>query len=503
MDMSDVLSALLHLSQHDYSRLAQFFSLVLLPFAHEDLAIILGAYIVVNDIMPVALVALCIYGGMVASDFALYGIGAGARHLPWLSRLAVNDRVRSFAQTVKRNLFGIVALGRVVPGVVFLVFVACGWARVPLVRFTVASLIVSALYLPLMLCIAVVFGDTLESRAGGWTWPFLLCVVSAIGFLRRQVFNFQEEPSAADGKRPVQVVRRDFRKVAASNRVPLGLFYLPLIASWIGFASRYRSLTLPTIANPCHPTRGVWGESRCAYLVDVTGRERRYVADFVAVTRSVGQRTLFADLDRARQLFCGAGLTFPLIAKPDVGRHGVCRIDDVPALREYLRHFPAGEKVILQRFVPHTAEAAVLYARLPGTQSGRILSLTFRAGEHWRDAWRHVTPELEARIDAIARSMREFHYGRFHLRFGSTDDLMHGENFSVVEITGISGGTSPHWDPPLPLTELYGRLVDQQRIIFLIGEKNRARGFAPIGCTDILKSFVRQSPFSRRYPASA
>jgi membrane protein DedA with SNARE-associated domain len=71
--MGEVLPALLQLSAHDYSWLAQFFSLLFLPFAHEDLAVILGAYIVVNDIMPVGLVALCIYAGMVASDFALYG----------------------------------------------------------------------------------------------------------------------------------------------------------------------------------------------------------------------------------------------------------------------------------------------------------------------------------------------------------------------------------------------------------------------------------------------
>jgi hypothetical protein len=55
----------------------------------------------------------------------------------------------------------------------------------------------------------------------------------------------------------------------------------------------------------------------------------------------------------------------------------------------------------------------------------------------------------------------------------------------------------------VPLTERYRRLVDQQRIIFLIGEKNRARGFAPQGWTEIVKSVVRQSQFIRRYPASA
>ena len=50
--MSDALSALVNLSAHDYSWLAQFFSLLFLPFAHEDLAIIFGAYVVVNDVMP-------------------------------------------------------------------------------------------------------------------------------------------------------------------------------------------------------------------------------------------------------------------------------------------------------------------------------------------------------------------------------------------------------------------------------------------------------------------
>src|SRR5216683_589681 len=147
--MSDALSALLHLSAHDYSWLAQFFSLLFLPFAHEDLAIILGAYIVVNKIMPVGLVVLCIYGGMVASDFALYGIGAGARRLPWLTRLAVDDRV------------------------------------------------------------------------GLWAWPFLLCVLVAIGFLRRQVFGFQQgftgqEPSDAagtDGHRGMSALAGPARKV--------------------------------------------------------------------------------------------------------------------------------------------------------------------------------------------------------------------------------------------------------------------------------------------------
>jgi membrane protein DedA with SNARE-associated domain len=503
--LSDGLKALLHFSDHDLSWLAQFFSLLVLPFAHEDLAIILGGYIVVNKIMPVGLVALCIYGGMVASDFALYGIGRGARRLPWLTRLAVDDRVRGFGDMLKRNLFGLVALCRVVPGIVFIAFVACGWMRVPLGRFTVASLLVSALYLPLMLCIVVFFGDALDDRAGLWTWPFLLCVLVAIGFLRRQVFAFQEPSQAAgtSGRRGMSALAGLARKVTLAQRIPRGLFYLPLVVSWIGFALRHRSLTLPTAANPRHPAGGMWGNSKSDDLRDVASPESRWVADFVVVRRSAGLRTLYTDLELARQSLSAAGLEFPLIAKPDSGRHGVCRIDDVSALRDYLRQFPVGEKLMLQRWVPYEGQATVLYARLPGTRSGRILSLAVCSHGRCRDARRHITPELEVRMDAIARSMREFHYGRFELRFASLDDLERGEGFFIVEINGIGGEAIDARDPRLPIMEIYRRCVDRQRIMFLIGEKNRARGFKPVGCANFLKSLIRRSELGRRSPASA
>ena len=143
-----------------------FCRLLFLPFAHEDLAILLGGYLVVNRLMPIGLVVVTIYLGMVVSDLALYGIGAGARRVPWLGRLAVNGCVKSFGDTLQRNLLGLSALGRVVPGVVFVVMIACGWARVPLTRVALASLVTSALYLPLMLYLVIVFGDAMDDRAG-------------------------------------------------------------------------------------------------------------------------------------------------------------------------------------------------------------------------------------------------------------------------------------------------------------------------------------------------
>ena len=203
------------ISELDYSWLAKFASLLMLPLADEDFAIILGGYIVVNKLMPVGLVVMIIYAGMVGSDFAFYGIGAAARHIPWLSRFAVDDRVKNFAETLKRNLFELVALCRVVPGIDLIAFIACGWTRVPLSKFLLASVIVSAMYLPLMLYLVVMFGDALDDHVGLWTWPFMLAMVAIIGFVRTRIFSLREvvpppsnqQPDEPDGELRVYEAR--------------------------------------------------------------------------------------------------------------------------------------------------------------------------------------------------------------------------------------------------------------------------------------------------------
>jgi membrane protein DedA with SNARE-associated domain len=202
------LLPLIQVTDLDYSWFAKIASLIILPFADEDFAIILGGYIVVNRLLPVGLVAIGIYVGMVASDFAFYGIGMAARRIPRLSRFAVDERVKAFADTLKRNLFEVVALCRVVPGLDLVAFIACGWMRVPLARFALASLIISALYLPLMLYLVIVFGDALDDHVGLWTWPFLLAAVAIIGFVRNRIFSLREPARDGDLAGPKQPERR-------------------------------------------------------------------------------------------------------------------------------------------------------------------------------------------------------------------------------------------------------------------------------------------------------
>ena len=117
-----------------------------------------------------------------------------------------------------------------------------------------------------------------------------------------------------------------------------------------------------------------------------------------------------------------------------------------------------------------------------------------RAGALYRDGRGYITAALEARFDAIARSMSDFHYGRFDLRFDSLDDLMRGENFSIVEINGIGGEAIDCWDPRLSVGEVYRRLAGQQRLLFRIGASNRARGLSSLRRCCLRRRFASPEP---------
>ena len=417
------LAGSLSLDGFDLSWVAQFASLLVLPFAHEDLAIVAGAYIISNESMPAGLVAISIYGGIVASDFALYGIGAGARRLPWLSRYA-DDRVQRFSENLRRNIFALVALCRFVPGVVFVAFIACGWSRVSLARFTLASLIVSAIYLPLTLYLILQFGTALDVMIGWWTWPLLLAAMATFGLMRKRVFAFGDtasEPAHAPlprgrGHDGMPFLAGHRSKVAAAERIPPALFYLPMIVNWVRLGIRYRSLTLPTTANPAIPAGGMWGESKAGYFDDIAPAQRDAVASYVLLQRGHDGASADADTASALALMRAAWMVFPVIAKPDIGWHGygVRRIEGTADLRAYLDKFGAGPKIIFQDFVPYEGEAAVLYARLPGDLHGRIRSLTLRYYPHV------VGDGVSPLRDLIRRDPRARWKARLHLGLDRT-----------------------------------------------------------------------------------
>ena len=117
----------------------------------------------------------------------------------------------------------------------FVIMIACGWTRVPWTRVALASLFSSALYLPLMLYLVIVFGDALDDRVGLWTWPFLLGLIVALAFMRYRVFTFRERsktPAEPTGPHPRwQQPARDRRPLSHADRAASGVHAAERVAA--------------------------------------------------------------------------------------------------------------------------------------------------------------------------------------------------------------------------------------------------------------------------------
>ena len=98
--------------------------------------------------------------------------------------------------------------------------------------------------------------------------------------------------------------------------IPLTLQWL-LLLLWLWLALRYQSLSLPTIANPAITAGGLVGEGKLEYF-DVMG-PIALSSTAAYCSTSTHKRYSGADL---RQLMRHANLSFPVIAKPDLGLCG-------------------------------------------------------------------------------------------------------------------------------------------------------------------------------------
>lgn len=340
------------------------------------------------------------------------------------------------------------------------------------------------------------------------------------------------------------------------ERLPKWLIVVPLALQWLLLSLRYRSATLPSIANPAITAGGLVGEGKTEYF-DSMGTH--------ALAMTARSTSLVVDHDPpysdAAAVMRQAGIDFPIIAKPDLGwcGFGVCLVESAAALAEYLAAFPKGERVMLQAFVPFDGEAGIFYARRPGAASGWLPGLALRyfpqvigdgsstldqllardprlrrltadglhrfahdgkqilipgqrlrlatigstrVGGLYRDGQALITPALSAAIDAIACDMKDFHFGRFDVRYRSEAALTRGEDFTIIEVNGAGSEAIEAWDPALTASAAFAKIFRKQALLFAIAAGNRGRGFRLASPLELARLHLRQQRLIRRYPPS-
>ena len=345
--------------------------------------------------------------------------------------------------------------------------------------------------------------------------------------------------------------------LGALERMPKWLIIVPLVLQWIWLSLRFGGATVPSAANPDITAGGLVGEGKLEYFAQMGPLARSVTAP------SVGFRVDRHTLDDA--VLCAAmdsaALHFPIIAKPDLGLcgYGVRRIDDLAGLRAYAAAFPDGETIVLQRYLPEEGEAGIFYARDPRSGRGAVIGLALRhfpqvvgdgkrtvaalmradaramrlagraahqcdtdpelvpapgqrvrlstigstrVGGLYLDGGHLITPALTAAIDAIARDMGDFHFGRFDVRFTTPEALARGTGFTIMEVNGAGSEAIQAWDPSVGLIAGLRTIFAKQRLLFEIGAANRRRGARPIGLLALARLNAAQNRLLDAYPPS-
>ena len=183
-----MIDALQRFLEAGHSELFECIALFLLPFAHEDVAILGGSLLVVEHQLPVGLALLSLYGGIVTSDFAIYGLGALMRRSPRIRRMLLSPRIDRLGHWLGSHTPEIVMMARLLPGLMFPLYLTCGLYRVSLLQFGLTTVLSAAIYLPIVFLLFSTFGTAVLSDLGYWAW-ILAIVIFAVA-----VFNWMRSP---------------------------------------------------------------------------------------------------------------------------------------------------------------------------------------------------------------------------------------------------------------------------------------------------------------------
>lgn len=338
---------------------------------------------------------------------------------------------------------------------------------------------------------------------------------------------------------------------------PAWVMYFPVAIQWLVLSIRYRSLSLPLLANPAVFLSGMVGVSKSA-VFDAAGMQaRKWILDWISY--ELTDQPVDEQLARLEELIGRSSFTYPLVAKPELGCRGigVKLMQDSKQLLAFLENFPPGSCIQLQRLSEWEPEAGIFYVRYPDKQRGEIFSLALkytpyvvgdgertlkeliaadpRAGElmslyesrhrhHWdtvpekgkpqrlifaashsrgaifREASDYITDALSQTLDKIFADIPGVYYGRLDVKFRDMEALMRGEDFDIIEINGASSESINIWDRNTGFSAAVKTLLMQYSILFRLGYQNRKLGHKTPGLPALIRAWRKETKLLKSYP---
>src|SRR5436190_2894158 len=349
-------------------------AIILLSFVSEDAATISSALSIFGGPISWPLGFASCFAGIWLGDLGLYSLarcaGKNVLRSRWLARLADPATITRCEKTFAQNSIFTLIATRFIPGTRLPTYLAAGLFAMPARRFALITAIGALLWISVFFALtkllgshAVVWFTFTQTKVAAFVFTALLLL--SVAFIVRKLFT-------------ISILRQI--TVAARRWThwefwPAWLFYVPVALYYFWLAVRYRSLSMPTAANPGMATGGFVGESKFEILdqLHVTS------PDSVARAFLLDGRTTTDRLLSLHRLCREHAVTLPFILKPDVGQrgNGVQLIKTWRDALDYLGEVEA--PVVLQRYASGRHEAGIFYFRFPGKGRGQIFSIRKRS----------------------------------------------------------------------------------------------------------------------------
>ena len=515
----------------------------------EDLACIAAGLLVSRGTIAFLPATIACLIGIAGGDMLLFLAGRvlgrpALRHAP-LRWFVTEEDVERSSRWFREKGLRLVLATRFMPGTRMPTYVAAGVLRTHWFAFSVAFLVASSVWTPLLVGSSALIGGPMMDWIVGYQrvagWIFVLGLLTIFLLVRTGV--------ALSTWRGRRLLLSRWRRLTRWEFWPVWAVYPPVALSILWQCMRYKSLTVFTAANPAIPAGGLVGESKAGILAGL-GKDGR-VASFVLLQ---GWTSAEEGAQEVRRFMSDTHLDYPVVLKPDIGERGsgVAIVHSDSEVRAYLQM--AGSTVLVQEYVPGV-EFGVFYFRFPGQESGTVFSITekrfptvvgdghrtvetlilsddravcsarrflrdhvhrldeilvpgealtltrlgtHRLGAIFLDGAKHATPALREALDAMSRQYDGFWFGRYDLRAATVADLEAGL-FRVVELNGISSEAAHIYDPRYSLFDAWRTLVRQWKLAFEIGSKNVALGARPASLREIATLVRRHANATKRH----
>lgn len=246
-------------------------------------------------------------------------------------------------------------------------------------------------------------------------------------------------------------------------------------------------------------------------------------------------------------------LSFPLMAKPDIGMRGLAakKLETETDVQKYIPYYSIN--FLIQEFVPLENELGIFYYRYPGEQKGHLSGIVAKEflavcgdgqstllqllqrdkrfllqiaslqkeyghemnevvpagekkllvpyGNHARGAkfldYSHLIDDaLTDVMDAICQQVPEFYFGRIDLRYNTWEELRQGKNISIIELNGAGSEPTHMYDPKHSLFFAWKEIVRHWFLLYRISKINHHSGIPYMKASDGLAMFRENNRYT-------